>query len=364
MKDSITLYFKSGSADKVYFCEVIKQGAGFVVNFAFGRRGTTMQTGTKTNSPITYEKASDIFNKLIKSKKAKGYTEGVDNAPYVGTMYGKRVTNIHCQLLNPITEDRVEELIYDNNYGAQEKFDGKRMIIQKVGDKVIAINRKGLECGFPEEFKTDALTILWENNIQGDFIIDGEAVGDKFYAFDLLSCDGVEKQKRTYNERYFMLSEILTGTKLKNFVLAPLVKTEKDKIKLIKILKKSGKEGIVFKRLDAPYVAGRPASGGSQLKFKFVTTASCIVAEHNSTKRSVALELIDENNKRIFVGNCAITPNKEMPKVDAVVEIRYLYVTAKDGALYQPVYLGERTDIDKTECVISQLKYKKIDIED
>ena len=31
----------------------------------------------------------------------------------------------------------------------------------------------------------------------------------------------------------------------------------------------------------------------------------------------------------------------------------------KDGSLFQPVFLNVRTDIDKEDCVISQLKYKK-----
>ena len=41
-----------------------------------------------------------------------------------------------------------------------------------------------------------------------------------------------------------------------------------------------------------------------------------------------------------------------------VVEIRYLYAFRESNALYQPVYLGPRQDVEHHECVLSQLKYK------
>ena len=36
----------------------------------------------------------------------------------------------------------------------------------------------------------------------------------------------------------------------------------------------------------------------------------------------------------------------------------------ESNALYQPVYLGLRTDVEQHECVLSQLKYKGISEED
>ena len=40
------------------------------------------------------------------------------------------------------------------------------------------------------------------------------------------------------------------------------------------------------------------------------------------------------------------------------MEVRYLCAFKQSGAVYQPLYLGEREDIDQTECVVSQLKYR------
>jgi bifunctional non-homologous end joining protein LigD len=44
--------------------------------------------------------------------------------------------------------------------------------------------------------------------------------------------------------------------------------------------------------------------------------------------------------------------------VGNVVDARYLYALKQSGSIYQPVYLGVRTDIPATECVVEQLKYK------
>ena len=71
----ISLAFKDDTSDKVYFAYLVKETDGFLVNFEFGRRDTKLQFGTKTQSPVEENKALEIFNKIIKEKKAKGYYE-------------------------------------------------------------------------------------------------------------------------------------------------------------------------------------------------------------------------------------------------------------------------------------------------
>ncbi|MEN9634345.1 MAG: hypothetical protein RL077_2749 [Verrucomicrobiota bacterium] len=58
------------------------------------------------------------------------------------------------------------------------------------------------------------------------------------------------------------------------------------------------------------------------------------------------------------IGNVTIPANHKVPAVGAVVETRYLYAYP-DGSLYQPVYLGERSDVRQNECVVSQMKFKR-----
>ena len=120
-------------------------------------------------------------------------------------------------------------------------------------------------------------------------------------------------------------------------------------------LKQQKAEGVVFKLWNAPYTAGRPNSGGSQLKYKFVATLSAVVAKVNQ-QRSVGLRLLNHEGWQP-VGNVTIPANHTVPPVGAVVEVRYLYAVP-DGSLYQPVYLGQRSDVEPHECVVSQLKFK------
>jgi len=47
-----------------------------------------------------------------------------------------------------------------------------------------------------------------------------------------------------------------------------------------------------------------------------------------------------------------------VPEVGQIVDIRYLYAFKESNALYQPVFLGVRKDVELHECVLSQLKYK------
>ena len=81
---------------------------------------------------------------------------------------------------------------------------------------------------------------------------------------------------------------------------------------------------------------------------------SCVVTGVNA-QRSVEVSLSGRP-----VGNVTIPPNFNLPSVGRVVEIRYLYVAGENGSLYQPVYLGERDEIDADDCTLERqhLKYK------
>lgn len=83
--DRVTLYYREGSSDKIYQTSIEPRGGGFVVTFAYGRRGSTLATGTKTAAPVDLATAKKIFDKLVKEKTAKGYTPGEDGTPYQHT---------------------------------------------------------------------------------------------------------------------------------------------------------------------------------------------------------------------------------------------------------------------------------------
>jgi bifunctional non-homologous end joining protein LigD len=156
------------------------------------------------------------------------------------------------------------------------------------------------------------------------WLIDGEALGDRLVAFDLLEEASADHRREPYSRRLAVLYDMLAPNgqgALRSLGTAIGTKHKKN---LLKSLQERHAEGIVFKRHDAPYTSGRPASGGNQLKCKFYCTASCIVAGINKGKRSVAIELCD-GQQRVAVGNVTIPAGRSIPKTGEVIEVRYLF---------------------------------------
>lgn len=348
------LYYREGSSDKVYHASVEPSGAMFVVNFAYGRRGATLATGTKTQQPVDDCTAKHIFNKLVSEKLAKGYKHmaGEVPDPYAQPEPGaaKAASGYLPQLLNPVDESVVQNLLCSEQYCMQEKFDGRRMMLEKVGNTVRAINKKGQCTGAP------ANIIRQAESIPHDFVMDGEAVGDVFHAFDVLVCDGRDVGACAYQHRRAELMNLLASEQCPDLRMVETAIGYAAKSGMIDELRWRKAEGVVFKKLGAKYSAGRPNSGGDQFKFKFCATASFIVSKVN-TQRSVDLQLFN-GDELVDAGSVTIPPNKEVPMFGAIVEVRYLYAYKESGSIYQPVYLGERDDVEPTECKVEQLKWK------
>jgi bifunctional non-homologous end joining protein LigD len=350
------LYYREGSSDKVYQAAIEPRNDGFLVTFAFGRRGSMLSTGTKTPEPVDFDAATRIYTKLVSEKKAKGYTEGPEGTPYQHTARQDRATGILPQLLNPIDEGQVNLLLKDVDWAMQEKIDGRRTLIRKNQAEVHGINRKGLLIGLPE-------TVFGSiRSISGNFILDGECVGDRFFAFDLLEHDGQDLRPQHYQQRLVRLMGFFNRPGLRHLRLVETAIAHESKQRLFRRLQFEKREGVVLKKLDAPYTPGRPNSGGSHLKHKFYATCSAIVSRLND-KRSVELRLLNGDGFQP-VGNITIPSNFEAPAAGQVVEIRYLYAFKESNALYQPVYLGPRQDVEIHQCVLSQLKYKAEDGEE
>jgi len=343
VKEQVSLYFQQGSSDKEYHTQLIKEGKDYVVNFQYGRRGSTLKTGTKTKDAVTLEEATKIYTKLVKSKLAKGYSEGETGEVFQSPELEDRTTGIFPQLLNEIkTEEELQAMIDDDDFVGQEKFDGERRMLNHYGE-AIGINKKGLKVSLPKCVVSSSVDRV---------TLDNEIVGDTLYAFDILSLKDKCLKSTPYLKRLKLLAKLSLG---KNIVVVETAVGKKAKEKLLEKLKKENKEGIVFKRKDHHYKEGRPNSGGDVFKYKFYKTATCRVTNHTTGKRSVGLEMID--GKVVKVGKVTIPANKEIPAVGAYIEVRYLYAYKK-GSLYQPTYLGERSDQDESDIGLEQLVYK------
>ena len=347
---SKSLHYREGNSDKVYHAAVEPKDDGYIVTFAYGRRGNTLNTGIKTDVPLPLATAIKVFERLVASKVAKGYQpDGEAAKPYQQSGDEGRDSGIRCQLLNPIEKDELSRLLIGRTHCLQEKHDGRRLMVCKQGDTITGINRRGLVVAIPDAIREAV------EHIPFDVLIDGEAVGDTLHAFDLLEVKGNDLRHRQYMERFAGLIMVIPP----NLPALRWVSTSvdpNDKIEIYEELLSTNREGVVFKAVDAPFSPGRPNSGGAQLKYKFVESASFIVTARNE-KRSVTLGLYD-GDKLVPAGNVTIPPNHQVPEVGEVCETRYLHAFRESGSIYQPVYLGERTDIPASECVVEQLKYK------
>ena len=353
---STSLYYRQGSSDKEYHVRLEAKDDGFVVNIAYGRRGSTLSTGTKTSAPVSYDTALHLFERLVNEKQAKGYTAGASGTPYQHTEQASQVSGLLPQLLNAVDEAQAARLVSDRRWAMQEKKDGRRLLLRKEEGVVTGINKLGLTVGVPETVVRTA-----QHDLPGDFVLDGESIGDYLHAFDLLFLNGRDLRSESYHRRYTALLNLLAGGLPKHIKVVSLWTDSMDKASWLRDFKAEKAEGVVFKLLTAPYTAGRPNSGGSQLKHKFVATLSAVVAKVNA-QRSVGLSLLNHEGWQP-VGNVTIPANHRVPQVGAVVDTRYLHAY-RDGSLYQPVYLGERSDVRQEECVVSQLKFKRDDDEE
>lgn len=346
-----SLYYCEGNSDKVYHTQLEEKDGGYIVNFQYGRRGSTLTAGTKTATPVDYPKAKKIFEKLIAEKLAKGYSPGEAGSAFQGTSSEERVTGLRPQLLNPIELSRVEALLPDQSWGMQEKMDGERRMV-RVNGTVLGSNRKGLAVALP---------VLIEKSLEqfvtpfaGEYVFDGEQIGDMYYVFDLLMADGQDLASQCYVARFARLSALTFGPNVK---VVPLRLSGQDKrIAFAAIWARKG-EGVVFKRLDAVYTPGCPASEGDQLKYKFTASATVFVLRVTEGKRSVAMGLLDAAGETVEVGNVTISANAAIPEPGALIEVQYLYAYP-GGSLYQPIYKGIRSDQTREACTTAQLKYK------
>jgi bifunctional non-homologous end joining protein LigD len=178
------------------------------------------------------------------------------------------------------------------------------------------------------------------------FILDGELVDGMLHAFDVLKVDGHNICDRPYSYRFGLLDGWADSTMQGDGItVVKTAFTTAEKRAMLAAARANRAEGLVFKQWDAPYTAGRSVT---QVKFKFVASASVIVAAHN-TKRSVQMKLHDGTP----LGNVTIPVNRGIPAVDAVIEVEYLYSV---GSLVQAVYKRLREDTLPEECVASQTK--------
>ncbi len=357
-ENSVTLYCNENGSDKLYKAEVAPSQGGWVVNFWFGPRTGTLQSGTKTKSPVSKDEAQKIWDKLVREKKAKGYHEGADAPAYTQSDGTTRDTGLRPMLLTPATEEDLMRFLGDSQWGAQEKLNGKRIMIRSTQGTVVGANRRGLECSIPQAVASALARV--------DAVLDGEMLGARFCAFDLLEDQTVDLRREDYAFRHSRLVQRFGPSVYPAIQIVPLALRQAEKRALFEALKAKNAEGIVFKMLGGiGYSAGKVENlnQAHAVKIKFYASAECVVTGWNSGRQSISLGAYDDQGVLIPIGNVTV-PKKyaDHISVEGVVQVRYLYATP-GRQLYQPTLDPSsgsirRDDKKPVECLLSQLKYE------
>jgi bifunctional non-homologous end joining protein LigD len=365
MKLQITkasLHCTVGGRNAEYHAAIEEVEGGYLVAVQYGSIGASLQSSKKPAKPVTLEKALALMASVLKEKEGKGYVHVGVLAPMAqvganGGQAGKERSDHLPQLLNTVDEQTAQLLLVDPDWCMQEKMDGKRITLEIRGTMVRGINKLGFYCGLPGEVVNAALSLGLESAM-----IDGELIGQTLHAFDLVELGGVDYKAKPYANRLVKLNQLINDEENHESAHSDALKMvfgilcqPRAKTLAFEQLKARGAEGVVFKRLSAPYTPGRPNSGGDQLKLKFTESVSAICLGVNGDKRSVSIGLFDDSGESICVGNVTIPANHPVPQEAQVVEVRYLYFF-KGGSLFQPVYLGARDDVLTSECLMSQIQ--------
>jgi len=249
-------------------------------------------------------------------------------------------------------------LAEDASWWFQQKFDGRRLAVQKTDGKYSGINKLGQIVPIDSRL-AESLGLVQAKA----FLADGEITDSHFFVWDLLSANDTDLRIQPYEIRYVHLTQLFRGVHQALRVCETAI-TTKAKRAFVKAMHDRNAEGFVCKNRNAAYAGGR---AGQHYKCKFVATASFIVGPKPDMKaddghRSIAVYLLDGKRPR-FMGTVGVPDRYPLPRVEQIVEVRYLYChPGPDGKLIQAKYFGKvRDDIELTECSVSQLKIKASD---
>ena len=131
----VNLWYSDPRSDKVYNVKLEladPNNQTWTVDFEYGRRGNHLVEGTKTPMPTSYQKAKQIYEKLIQSKVNKGY-EYIQNKEQLQA-------KVSLMLLNLLDVIYKKDWINNNEYNKlQGMLKSQDWESQKLAEKLINI---------------------------------------------------------------------------------------------------------------------------------------------------------------------------------------------------------------------------------
>jgi ATP-dependent DNA ligase len=138
---------------------------------------------------VPYEEAKRVFDGVPREKTGKGYRVAETNggaSPAISVGRPTKEFSGHApELLTPIDEREALDLVPNLSWWFQQKFDGRRLAVQKQNGEYSGMNKLGQIVPIDKQL---AFTFA---HIEADsFLVDGEITHSKFYAWDILAHNG------------------------------------------------------------------------------------------------------------------------------------------------------------------------------
>lgn len=325
-----------------------------------GSAGGEVAAGTTApaaNVELNLEPAADITDELARRLNAlhsvPDYTAPHATEPRIRPM-----------LATGIDEAEFHALVADDDWIAQYKHDGDRLVVVIDDGAISVLNRQG-------EAKvrgiTAALLAPFTALHRGRWIFDGERVDRVLVLFDLIDArsadhdavwvDATTPFRRRYEVLAIALNAILdpsatiadhgvVHTIASNFVGASA------KLRAYAQARTAQREGLILRDQRAPYDLGRRST--HLLKRKFTHTVDLVVSELATAKESATLTVSNALGDSIVVGSASMI-GKGPVVVGEVWEVEFLYVIdPAHPRMVQPRLLRRRTDKAAHECTIDQ----------
>ncbi len=285
----------------------------------------------------------------------------------------------------PMEAELVRELPDGDGWQYEPKWDGFRGILENVSGelRVWSRNARPLLRYFPElaplsEPLPPRSALDGEIVIVRDGALDFDAmqlrlhpaesrirklsaeIPASFVAFDLLAWDGASHAERTLAERRAALESVAGA-----FTLSPATRDRSTALEWLDRFEAIGLDGVVAKRLDAPY---RPGSREAVCKVKPEKTADCVVAGLRWKSpaegkppviATLLLGLYGDGGELDYVGTCAVAPARQaeiaervLPFLDDAPERRFAEPSRWGG--------GELEEAALRPELVVEVRYDKV----
>ena len=243
----------------------------------------------------------------------------------------------------------------DPQYVVQQKVDGDRLLIDVNGHAVRIFGRDGQLRSLP----TPAAVVRPFQALDGPWQFDGELADGRLWLFDLPLAAVVEP-KHPYEFRLQMLEKVLSMWNPGDAVrLLPTARSAAAKHRLLNRVIDAHGEGVMIKRLNAPYQSKRSRH---VLKAKLTHTIDAVVTRvRPEGKDNAYVGAFNDDLELVEIGSVHLAGKPEVAP-GMVVEIRYLYADT-NRRLVQPTMLRVRWDKEPIECTMDQLWFTNRDVQ-